>query len=47
MSAVIAVSQRYTVSGSGVRKCCGGGRERCGKTLQLAIKLYEFSNPFY
>lgn len=29
MSAVTAVSQRYTISGSGVRKWCDGGRERC------------------
>ena len=26
MSAVTAVSQRYTISGSGVRKWCDGGR---------------------
>ena len=29
MSAVTAVSQRYTGCGSGVRKWCDGGRERC------------------
>ncbi len=29
MSAVTAVSQRYTVSGSGVRKWCDGGGIRC------------------
>lgn len=29
MSAVTAVSQRYTGCGSGVRKWCGGGRDRC------------------
>lgn len=29
MSAVTAVSQRYTERGSGVRKWCDSGRERC------------------
>lgn len=29
MSAVTAVSQRYTAVGSGVRKCCDSGRDRC------------------
>ena len=44
MSAVIAVSQRYTVSGSGVRKWCGGGRERCYAFQILAIKNYVINN---
>lgn len=29
MSAVTAVSQRYTECGSGVRKWCDGGQYRC------------------
>lgn len=41
MSAVTAVSQRYTERGSGVRKWCGGGRERC----QCFSKLVLAANP--
>lgn len=35
MSAVTAVSQRYTERGSGVRKWCGGGRERFFHILSI------------
>lgn len=37
MSAVTAVSQRYTERGSGVRKWCGGGRERCHLWRKLSL----------
>lgn len=37
MSAVTAVSQRYTGSGSGVRKWCDGGRKRCFMWYELSL----------
>ena len=39
MSAVTAVSQRYTECGSGVRKWCGGGQDRC--FLRCKLNLSE------
>lgn len=37
MSAVTAVSQRYTGRGSGVRKWCDGGQERCFLWCKLSL----------
>lgn len=37
MSAVTAVSQRYTERGSGVRKCCDSGRDRCFMWYELSL----------
>lgn len=45
MSAVTAVSQRYTISGSGVRKWCDGGRERCRRLTELKY-LYKFCSVY-
>lgn len=36
MSAVTAVSQRYTGRGSGVRKWCDGGRESCNNMIFIS-----------
>lgn len=54
MSAVTAVSQRYTERGSGVRKWCDGGQERCygfrkyfrgddNKSIVLNIIAFSYS----
>lgn len=37
MSAVTAVSQRYTGRGSGVRNWCDGGRDRCFMWCELSL----------
>lgn len=37
MSAVTAISQRYTGCGSGVRKWCDGGQDRCFLWYELSL----------
>nr|DAZ77604.1 MAG TPA: hypothetical protein [Caudoviricetes sp.] len=48
MSAVTAISQRYTGCRSGVRKWCGGGQERClFYILAIAISYLKFLYSLY